>query len=107
MVAEQADDLLGLAEPQQAVIDEDAGELVADGLVDQHRGDRAESTPPDRPQMTRPLPTCARILAIISPTEGGHRPVAGAGRRCLCTKLRDQLGAVAACARPRGGTCTA
>ena len=28
------------SEPQQAVIDEDAGELVADRFVDQHRRDR-------------------------------------------------------------------
>ena len=26
----------------------------------------AESTPPDNPQITRPLPTCARILSIAS-----------------------------------------
>ena len=39
MVAEQAQHLLRLALPQQAVIDEDAGELVADRLVDQDRGD--------------------------------------------------------------------
>ena len=38
VVAEQRDDLLGLGCAQQAVVDEDAGELVADGLVDQHRG---------------------------------------------------------------------
>ena len=41
MVAEQADDLLGLVRAHQPVIDEDAGQLVADRLVDQHRGDRA------------------------------------------------------------------
>ena len=35
------DDLLGLARPQQAVVDEDAGELVADGAVHQRRRDRA------------------------------------------------------------------
>ena len=34
---EQIDHRLGLVEPQQAVIDEHAGELVADRLVDQHR----------------------------------------------------------------------
>ena len=39
-VAEQRHDLLGLGEPHQAVIDEHAGELLADRLVDQHRGDR-------------------------------------------------------------------
>ncbi len=33
-------DLLGLARAQQPVVDEDAGELVADGLVHERRGDR-------------------------------------------------------------------
>ena len=36
-VAEQRDDLLGFRLAHQAVIDEHAGELIADGLVDQHR----------------------------------------------------------------------
>ena len=40
VIAEQGDDLLGLVLAQQAGVDEDAGELVADRLVDQHRGDR-------------------------------------------------------------------
>ena len=41
MAAEQRNHLLGLVEAQQAVVDEDAGELVADGLVDQHGRHRA------------------------------------------------------------------
>ena len=36
----------------------------------------AESTPPDSPQITRPLPTCARIFSIASSLEGAHGPVA-------------------------------
>ena len=40
VAAEQADDLLRLVLPQKPVVDEDAGELVADRLVDQHRRDR-------------------------------------------------------------------
>jgi hypothetical protein len=40
VVAEKADDLLGLAEAHQAGIDEDAGQLLADRLVDQDGGDR-------------------------------------------------------------------
>ena len=36
--AEQVDDGFGLVQPQHAVVDEHAGELVADRLVDQHRG---------------------------------------------------------------------
>ena len=35
---EQVDDRLGLVQPQHAVVDEHAGELVADRLVDQHGG---------------------------------------------------------------------
>ena len=40
VMPEQVDDGLGFVEPQHAVIDEDAGELVADRFVDQHRGHR-------------------------------------------------------------------
>jgi hypothetical protein len=40
MPAEEAHDLLGLARPQQAGIDKDAGQLVADCLVQQRRCDR-------------------------------------------------------------------
>ncbi len=40
VAGERLDDLLGLVLPQQAVIDEDAGELVADGLVDEQRRNR-------------------------------------------------------------------
>ena len=40
VVAEQPHDLVALAGAHQAVVDEDAGELVADRLVDQHRRDR-------------------------------------------------------------------
>ena len=39
MAAKQRDDLLGLALAQQPMIDEDAGEPVADRLMDQQRGD--------------------------------------------------------------------
>ena len=39
MAAEQRDDLLAFARAHQAGIDEDAGELVADRFMDQHRGD--------------------------------------------------------------------
>ena len=64
MVAEQGDDFVRLACAHHAGIDEDAGELVADRFVDQDGGDRAESTPPDRPQITFSAPTCARIASI-------------------------------------------
>ena len=70
--------LLGLAGAQQAVVDEDAGELVADRLVDQHRGDRgidAAGQAADHPPRSRPG---ARMRAISVGAEAGHGPVAGA-----------------------------
>ena len=39
VAAERLDDLLGLVLAQEAVVDEDAGELVADRLVHEERGD--------------------------------------------------------------------
>ena len=41
VVAEKRNDLLRLAQSHQSMIDEHAGELVADRLVDQHRRDGA------------------------------------------------------------------
>ena len=38
-VAEHGDDLFGLSQPQQPVVDEDAGQLVTDRLMDQHGRD--------------------------------------------------------------------
>ena len=40
MVAEQRDDLFGLVHPHEAMIDEDAGQLVADRFVDEHCSNR-------------------------------------------------------------------
>src|SRR5690606_37355672 len=40
LVAEHGDDLFGLVEAHQAVVDIDAGELIADGFVDQHGRNR-------------------------------------------------------------------
>jgi len=65
VIAKGLDHLLGLATPHEAVIDEDAGELLTDRLVDQQRRDR-ESTPPERAQITFSDPTCSRIRAICS-----------------------------------------
>ena len=53
----------------------------------------AESTPPDRPQITLPLPTCARIASLASRAERRHRPVALAAGESW-TKLRDEPRAV-------------
>ena len=93
VVAEQRHDLLGLVGAQQPVVDEDAGELVADRLVDQHRGDA----------LNRRRPTGRRSPGPCRPARGSWRsprrrkaamvqsPVQPAMWR---TKLRDQRRAV-------------
>ena len=70
VAAERLDHLLGLVLAQQAVVDEDAGELVADRLVDEQRGDgrvdaageRAEHALAARPARgsARPAPRSRR-----------------------------------------------
>ena len=75
MAAKEAHHLVRLALPQEAVIDEDAGELIADRLVDQHRRDRridAARQAADDPRFAD-LGADARDLLVA---EGGHRPVA-------------------------------
>ena len=75
VAAEQPDDLLRLVLPHQAVVDEDAGELVADRLVDQHRGDRGI----DAAGKAADHPALADLLAdaAIACSRMRHRPVAG------------------------------
>ena len=75
-VAEQRHDLLRLGEPQQAVIDEDAGELLADRLVNEHGGDRRV----DAARQSADHPALAHLLADLLDRlvlEGAHGPVAG------------------------------
>jgi hypothetical protein len=87
--------------PHQAVVDEHAGQLVADRLVDQHRRDR-ESTPPESPQITLPLPTCLRISAILVLRNSAmvQSPLSPQTWR---TKLAISL-PPSGCGPPRGGT---
>ena len=67
VLGEGLHDLFAFVQAQQAVVDENAGELVADGLVDQAAATE-ESTPPDRPRMTSSSPTCSRMRATASAT---------------------------------------
>ena len=74
-LAEQPHHFLGLVQAHQPVIDEDAGELLADRLVDEHGGDGgidAARQPADHPVEA----TCFLILWIISVLKWRHRPVA-------------------------------
>ena len=65
MAAEKLLHLLALVLSQQAVVDEDALELAADGLVQQAPAATDESTPPLRPSSTLPLPTCRRTASQV------------------------------------------
>ena len=82
MPAEQVDDLFGFAGAQQAGVDKDAGQLVADRLVQQRRGDRGID----------PARQPADDIAVPDPfanpfdrigAEQGHRPVAAAARHLV------------------------
>ena len=92
VVPEQVDDGLGFVEPQHAVVDEHAGELVADGFVDQHRGDRgidAAGKAADHPALAD---LGADLLDRLF-AERAHGPVAGEAGN-LADEIADQLGAV-------------
>jgi hypothetical protein len=71
--AEQGLDLAALVAAQQAVVDEDAGELIADGAVDErgrHRGVDAAGQTADRPPAGDALGDARHLLL----DEGLHRP---------------------------------
>ena len=76
MVAEHGHDLPGLVLAQQPMVDEDAGQLIANRLVDQHGGHRTVDPPgkaADHLFATNlRADLCNRVFAV-SP----HRPVAG------------------------------
>ena len=81
MVAEQRTTCSALVQPQQPVVDEDAGELVADRLVDQHGRHRAVDSarqPADDPA----LADLRADLAISAALKCAMRPVARQAARC-------------------------
>ena len=70
VAAERLDHLLGLVRAHEAVVDEDAGELVADRLVDEQRGNRGVDAAGERaedalePDLRRgSRSTCSSITA--------------------------------------------
>jgi hypothetical protein len=95
VVAEHRDHLSGLVLAHQAVVDEDAGQLVADRLVDQHRGDGgidAARQPADHPALAdlradRSIASLAEGAMVQSPLQPA----------ILCTKLRSSLAPSGVC----------
>ena len=89
MVAEQSDDLFGLVHPHQSVVDEDAGQLVADRFVDQNGGDGGIDT---ARQAANDL-SIAHLLADfrdLGGAEFGHGPIAGEAAD-MAREIGDQL----------------
>ena len=89
MAAEQAHHLLRLALAHEAVIDEDAGQLVADRLVDQHRRDRRIDAAREAADHARLADLRADARDLLG-AEGGHRPVALEARD-LVQEIGDEL----------------
>ena len=92
MAAEQVDDLLSLARPQQAGIDEDAGQLVADRLVQQRRRDRGIDPAGEAAHDVTPSDLTADLVDRLA-AEQRHRPVAAAARH-LVREVAQQLTAL-------------
>src|SRR5262249_49170119 len=76
VVAEEAHHALPLALAQQAVVDEDAMELLADRLVDQHRGHGGIDAAGEAADDAARADLAADLLDLLL-AEGGHGPVAG------------------------------
>ena len=92
MAAKELDHLAGLVLAEQAMIDEDAGELIADRLVDQKRGDRRIDAARQAADHA-PLPDLRPDLGDLGLAELRHRPIAGATGDPM-HEIGDQLGAV-------------
>ncbi|MNX96311.1 hypothetical protein D3C86_1286230 [compost metagenome] len=88
VLTEQFRDLLGLVLAQQAGVDEDAGQLIADGFVDQDGGDGAvhpARQAADHLGRTDLLADLGDLLVAI----GGHGPVAGQASDAVGEVLQD------------------
>ena len=87
--AKQFDHGLAFVQAQQPVIDEDAGELVADRFVDQHGGNRAVDAtgqPANYPALADLLADLLDRLVLV----GAHGPVAAA-LRDLANEIAQKL----------------
>ena len=90
VAAERLDDLLGLVGAHEAMVDEYAGELLADGLVDEQRGDRgvdAAGEPADDPLGAD---LCSNPLDLLL-DHGGGRPARRRARDVVEEVLEDVL----------------
>ena len=92
VAAEEIDHLARLVLAQQPVIDEDAGELIADRFVDEQRRD-GRVDPAREPADHAALPDLTPDARDFGGAELRHRPIAGAARYCV-HEIGDEFGAV-------------
>ena len=92
MAAEEVHDLLGLARPQQAGVDKDAGQLVADRLVQQNRSDRGIDPAGKTAHHVTPSDLTADLVDRVV-AEQRHRPVAAAPGN-LVREIAEQMRAL-------------
>ena len=90
VAGERLDDLLGLVLPQQAVIDEDAGELVADRLVDEQRRNRRVDPAREGAKDSFVPDSCANETDLLLDDRCG-RPGRRNGRHVVEEVLQDLL----------------
>ena len=102
VAAEGLDDALGLLAAHQAVVDEDARELVADGLVHERRRDGGVDAAGERADHAAVADLLADAVDAVGDEVAG-RPVAAAAAD-LVEEVLDAPACRAACARPPGGT---
>ena len=90
MAAERLLDLLWFSLPVESVIDEDAGELIADGAVDEERGDRGVDPARERAQDLGVSHLCAdppdRVLDDVE-----RRPIGQEAAALVEEALQDVL----------------
>ena len=96
--ANMRDDVLGLVLAQQAVVDEDAGELVADRAMHEHRRDRRIDAARERRRSRGPSPTCSRIALDGLVDEVRRRPVGREPRDVEQEAAEDLVAALGVCA---------
>ena len=112
---EVALDLLGLALAQQAVVDEDAGQPVADRPLDEGRGDRGVDAAGEAADGAAVSPIWSRIRSICSSTmltivQVGRQPAISC-RKCSSTSWPCSVCITSGChctpARPRSTSSNA
>ncbi len=105
VLAEGLDHLVRLALAQEPVVDEDAGQLVADGAVDEQRGDRRVDAAGEAAHHALVADLAADALDLL--LDDRQRRPRGRGVAGPEEEVLQQVRAARACARTSGWNCTA